>query len=477
MKPWHQRYTALALFLVVAGLGLVAAPRIGVSWDEPDNIYAGGVYWNFFRMGDLSTSAFGGRIYSQNTELVRYPPVPNYVGTAIAAFVQNPITAYHVATALFFGILVATVFLFARSLGLSSPMSTWAALAAFGYPTLFGYGFSNLKDTAQAGMFIVSLYLLVRGKLVWGAVSWGLAMATKLNAIYVPIVWVVGEFRGIKKFFLVFLVGLGVAFLVWPYVWFDPLRRAMEVVHYFTSVGQGYAIWWNGELFHVGVGQPLWWYPWGHLVVNTPIPILVLAAIGAVKAIKTSKYRILIIWLVMPLLRALLPNAAFYDGLRHFVEVLPALVLLSTLGLSAVSRHWPKTATIIAAVTLLHLATINAILFPYSSGYYNALVPGANERFDRDIEALSVRESIDWLHETYGAIRLYLPIGKHLGWYLLTAEDHDAYRIEDADTVVLVNKSSHIRRSEFEQTIPADFELVHTISRGKSAFAWIYRRR
>lgn len=453
------------LFLLVFGIGLIVSPKIGVSWDEPDNIYASG--------------KFEGKIYSQNKDPARYPPFPIYIGTGItllrrATDAQGIITSFHIATALFFALLVATVYQFARYLNLSHFASLFAAFVTFLYPTLFGYGYSNIKDTAQAAMFTLALYLLVKKRLLAGGVAWGLALATKFNAVYVPLIWVVGEFRAvrdIKKFFFVFLVGLGVVFLVWPYLWPDPVGRSLSVIRYFTSVGQGYAVWWNGELFRVGSGQSLWWYPWGHLLVNTPIPILILSLIGLIRVIRQKKHTILLVWLLVPLVRTLFPWANFYDGLRHFVEILPALALLSAVSVNG------KFTKILACFTLIQLLYINASLFPYSSGYYNMLAKNPNVNFDRDIEALSIREGMDYLHETYGTVRVWAPVGGHLSWYLVQPGDSYVYSTADADSIILVNKSSHIRQGEFKKTLGKDFFLDYTISRGNSIFAWVYRKR
>lgn len=490
------------LFLLVFGVGLVVSPKIGVAWDEPDNIFSGGVYWNFFRGGakarllnttSSDSSYFGSFIYPQDRSLARYPPFHNYLGTALAIgaerlgaprSAETAIVSFHVATTIFFGILVATTYRFGRLLGLSSGTSFFAALATFLYPTIFGHGFSNLKDTAQAAMFTMSLFYLVRRNILKGSIIWGLALATKFNAIYVPIIWGIGEIReigGIKKIFFVVCVGLAVAFLVWPYLWFDPVGRATEVVVYFTNVNtafKNFRFFWNGTMYQTGVGKSLWWYPWGYVLVGTPIPLLFLVVIGGIGAIREwKKYGILLIWLVVPMLRAVLPGAILYDGLRHFLEVIPAFVLLSAVGLEEACLPAGRLGKLVRLGIVAHLVFINITLFPYSSGYYNVLARGANENFDRDIESLSVREAMDWLHVRYKNLKVWSPIAGHLAWYLIKPGDVYVYSAEEADSIILVNKSSHIRKAEFEKELHDTFQLDHVVRRGNAVFAWIYRKR
>ncbi len=507
MKSWLTHHTGVLLFVGVIIIGYILSPSIGVSWDEPDNIFAGGVYWNFFLKGRdprvltngrFDTSFFSGTIYPLDTNLNRYPPIPAYLGTAITALSQRfglalnaptIIWAFHLATAIFFGLFVATVFQFGKLFGLSYPMSLFAALVAFLYPTTFGYGFSNIKDTAQAAMFIASLYYLVRGRytrsikdLVIGGILWGVGLATKFNVIYVPLIWGIWllmekKFSAIR-FMGMIALGLAIWFFVWPYLWFDPIRRGIEVVGYFTSVGERYAFFWNGELFRAGIGRSLWWYPWAYLFVSTPILLVVLGVIGAIRAIREKGgRRILPVWFIVPTLRAILPQAGLYDGLRHFVEIIPAVALFSAIGLETILRFWPKTGRVLAFVTLGYLLGINGMLFPYSSGYYNEFVKSPNSNFDRDIEGLSIKEAMDWLHARYKNFRVWAPIAGHLAWYWTQLGDAYVYSAPEADFIILVNKSSHMRRAELEANIGQTFELIHTVRRGTAQFAWIYKRR
>jgi len=159
------------------------------------------------------------------------------------------------------------------------------------------------------------------------------------------------------------------------------------------------------------------------------------------------------------------------------MEVLPPLFLLAAFGLSRISGKGIRVACIILAMVILgHLAFIDATYFPYSSGYFNLFAGNPNVRFDRDIEALSVHEAVAYVHAVYGRVRIWVPIGGHLSWYYLTSDDLYVYSAPDADTIVLVNKSSHFSQKDFAATIADTYHLVHTIFRGDAIFAWIYRK-
>lgn len=230
-------------------------------------------------------------------------------------------------------------------------------------------------------------------------------------------------------------------------------------------------------------GQVHWWYFFGFFLYQTPLPVLVLIAIGVVDSLisikKHPERMILFIWIAVPLLRIFVPNAALYDGLRHFMEILPSMVLFAAFGLTAMQKVGFRLLTsVIGFIAVVQLLFISVTYFPYSTGYYNALGKDPNKNFDRDIEALSIKEGIDYLHKRYGPIRAWVPIGAHLSWYYLTVPgDKYVYSADDADSIVLVNKSTHIRQDEFTPLVAPDFVIDHLISRGDAIFGWVYRRK
>lgn len=520
-----DRRIVLLLFIIVFAVGVIFSPSIGPAWDEPDNMFAGGVYWNFFAKGGNpavfdtfanGSSYFGDYIYPYDRTISHLPPVYNYVGSFLAVTLERlgmpvqgstVIIGYHIAAVLFFALLVSTVYLFGLLFGLSRWASLFGAAATFLYPTLFGHGMSDTKDIAQASLFVLSLYFLTKGTLqgitrdlIWGGIALGLGFASKFNAVYVPIIWggwvllrtvnlkLKNEKSSYFTFYIlhftfVLLVALVTVFLVWPYLWFEPIKHMIEVVDYFTHSGVGFPFLWAGKLYQSSRGIAYWWYPLGSLVIGTPIPLLGLMVIGTLDVLWFYKRHperlLLLIWIGVPFLRGLLPWTALYDGLRHFVEVLPACMLLAAIGIATLWRLKLKLATmIIASATLVHLLFIALTYFPYSSGYYNAFASNPNQNFDRDIEALSVKEGIDYLHKRYGAIHAWVPIGAHLSWYYLTTPgDKYVYSAGEADSIVLVNKSTHIREDEFTPSVAPDFVIDRVIRRGNAIFGWVYRRR
>jgi len=578
------------LFLSVVILGTIVSPRIGTSWDEPDNIHAGGIYAKFFTKGldpailidrNATASVWFDKIFTQEPSLSRYPPVPIFVGVVVVrlweAIKQTPataieiITAFHIASSVFMGIFVASLYALIRKISIPVRSAVAASILAGMHPTILGYGMSNIKDSALLSLFTLSLMLLVsstktgkRRYFVAGAVVWGLAMATKINAIYVPVIWLGWKFmydvlnemveaKGLGKKMqevgirivrmvgsaaLLGSIGLVVMIMAWPYLWFDPVTRILEVLRYFTTVGTGYKVFWNQEVFMVGAGTPLPWYPITHIVLGTPLTYLVLASIGFVGLIVRGVYGVLKgkirikkvhntssleselddtkglhtetsrgvdelwqvgkgkeiwsilallgLWLLVPLVRTLSPTASFYDGMRHFLEILPPLFILLACGFEIITYlvhrfsdgRGVKFATILMIICLTHITFVNLHLFPYGTGYVNALAQNPNEALERDFSGLAMKEGVEMAHRLYGgSIALFAPIAGHLSWYWLTEGDLYVYTPEHANVMILINKSSHISKMQLDTEISGMFELKGVVRRGRDEFAWIYVKR
>ena len=80
---WLKHHIAIVLFLAVALVGCILSPRIGPAWDEPDNMFSGGVYVNFFehhldpvyfQILTDKASAYGDRIIPNDHLLSHLPP-------------------------------------------------------------------------------------------------------------------------------------------------------------------------------------------------------------------------------------------------------------------------------------------------------------------------------------------------------------------------------------------------------------------
>ena len=76
------------------------------------------------------------------------------------------------------------------------------------------------------------------------------------------------------------------------------------------------------------------WYGPFHVLVTTPPTVLALAVIGLfVSRIDTALRLFLVVWVLTPIVRTMLPGMRNFDGVRHFLEFYPPLALLAAMAL------------------------------------------------------------------------------------------------------------------------------------------------
>ncbi len=148
-------------------------------------------------------------------------------------------------------------------------------------------------------------------------------------------------------------------------------------------------------------------YPGYLLLVQTPEIILLLSAVGIIGSWVGNKKTagagwLLLLWLIIPIIRISLPGVWFYNGFRQIMEVLPALAILTGLGIGflmhvilrrqlALLRSGPKnlisrmrsfdllgmTGSILILILIFSLLAYPIIhLFPNENLYFNSLAGG-----------------------------------------------------------------------------------------------------
>ena len=155
-------------------------------------------------------------------------------------------------------------------------------------------------------------------------------------------------------------------------------------------------------------------YPWYYLplliLLTTPLFILVffLVSLGLSKNLKTNP--LFVLWggtLALNLLLYFLLHPAVYDGLRHFLYLLPLLSALASLAFIEFFQKQPWSAWHKAAAGLTLAASLLTVtdlvrLHPYEYVYFNELAggfKGAYGNFETDYWVASFKEAVDWLRD------------------------------------------------------------------------------
>lgn len=454
------RRHALAAFVLIAALWATAFPAlssVNVTWDEAlGDLFFGGRTFSYVTtfdaryldfahdiapvagFPDLGSSPFRSRPWE-------YYPFANALGVASSVFWSSalgqldPFDGFHAVNLLFASLLIAVFMPFlARRFGLAVALA--GTLLLLTAPRLAADLLANTKDFPSMVLFTLALVAFevarergsTAGFLGAGAVA-ALALATKANAVFLPLVvlgviaWERGgaAWGGRKRRLALALAGaalLAVALFValWPYLWPAPLARLLEHARYLALRG--------AAMRPESAISPL-----AALALTTPLPWLLAVALGVVPTWQAARRgapgaRLLVVWIAVVLVRVQVPGAVNFDGVRHFLELFPALAAVGGIGLvwagQRLATAAPRAARIaplaLLAVPLLAQGAVLVAVHPFGIAYWNELAGGLGGAQARglpqagDYWALSYRQGMAWLadHAEPGAA-LAVPIAEH----------------------------------------------------------------
>lgn len=445
-------YWIAAFVIVYIMLGILTLKNYSISWDEGlGNLFFGERYLNYFISFDAKYLNFNEGdllIHERIPNLFRSPwrdkanEFPPLADTVSALFMDvfayrfqwiDPIDAFHLPKILLSGLLLGVLYWFA-----APEMGKFAAflgILALGlYPRFWGDMHFNPKDIPIAAFFtfvIVLSYAWYQkpswGKTIGLGLLGGAALSIKANALFIPLVLILGLWpwqsrrppwepvsAHIQQRFWSYLVIVGTAlgfhFLSWPYLYANPLGRIYRYYNFIFTQGE-----------RGGIG---YWNPDAIVQTFVTMPefltiLLILGGATAVMLVIKGKgrpfFQLLIAWFSVPIIRATLPSAQNFDGIRHFLEFLPAACLLMGYGASRIANYlskWrPDYRTIwqaaISILILFNLGIAHWIYHPYQYLYFNSFIgalKGARERLNfpeaTDYWAVSYRQGINWLNQS-----------------------------------------------------------------------------
>ncbi len=416
-----QRPLLLFLFFY-ACLVFVTHADFGMTWDESD------VYVRGWRLQKAVATGDPGLLTQKHED-----PDGNLVYNHTYGMFQsilNPsmnIDRFHTVNL----VTAAVGYVAAYHLVFRATGNPWAALlgpaALLLNPRFFGDSPQNPKDAPYAVFYLAFLVLLVStslrafwprvaalGMILFLALSqrmagwtllplwalWSLVLAPKEERLS-PQRWVLGACSASGLAF----AGL---YATWPYLRLAPVKHFLEIV--FLSAKYPY----NGDVLFLGKSLPVhdlpWTYPWVWLGIGVPVGILALAAASFFLHRSWRRHPVFALLASATLLNfaiMLMARPPVYDGLRHFLFLLPLFSLLAALGACA---FWKRLSSgfqrrlfaYLLAGYAAFLAVQMASLHPYEYVYFNETVGGlrgAAGRFETDYWGASYREAAGWLRE------------------------------------------------------------------------------
>jgi hypothetical protein len=163
-----------------------------------------------------------------------------------------------------------------------------------------------------------------------------------------------------------------------------------------------------------------WHYLLKYILITTPPTLLLLAAGGAFIALREFRRdrrstrsfvgAVTLLWLLLPIGAFIVLRPCAYDGMRHFLFLLPALAVLAAIGVAgalAAARGRARWIAWPVVVALLLIPAKDVVgLHPYQSTFFNVFVgglAGAEGRYETDYWVSSYREAMTWVNQRAAA--------------------------------------------------------------------------
>jgi len=285
-------------------------------------------------------------------------------------------------------------------------------------------------------------------------------------------------------------------FATWPYLWENPIKNFIDVFRLMSDNPTTLSVLFGGEVYRAGE-LPRRYLP-SMLATTLTEPTLFLFGSGVIvgywklqknrwsgnrdqgdKTIANSadlvSLSLILFWFILPLAYILLRRPAMYDGIRHFLFILPPLFVF--IGFMFEFLHnYLKPAWLRAGLGfLLILPGMYGIiqLHPYQYIYYNSIVggtSGAFRRYETDYWLTCYKESVEELNRTTsGPVTLFVKREAYIaatyatkniavrdlrgtsdqvtsGDYVLvsTRTNEDRSTFKDAPTVIEINRGEAV---------------------------------
>ncbi len=435
-------FDRLAVAILVAVVCVIALTfrDYSISTDEEVQNTYGRLLLDFYLSGLTDTRAFG---YSN---LYLYGGLFDLLAAVIAPFSPLPdFETRHLLCATFGVLGIVATWRLARLL--AGPRAGLLAVVLLVLcPAYYGAMFNNTKDIPFAAGMTWMLYLSCRlaarlprppfRLVAWLGVAAGASLGIRVGAVLgglylIPVLalHVIDEDRAsgrpaavrsaavmLLRVFPGVLIATALMALLWPWSVMAP-GNMLLAAHDLTG-------------FHVPTilaGRPLdsydvpAWYVPTYLLVKLPETLLIGLAVALAAAairdrrpdpdappMRSRQWLLVVLAASIPVAYAVVARPAIYNGLRHFLLVVPPLCVLAAAGidrlLAAAGKTGGRPAMAIVAILFLAASVKDvwtmAVLHPHQYVYYNLLaggVRGADGRYELDYWSNFMREAIDRL--------------------------------------------------------------------------------
>jgi 4-amino-4-deoxy-L-arabinose transferase-like glycosyltransferase len=439
-----------------------------------------------------------------------HPPLSKawsgFVWLAARHFLDD-LTAHRLGNIMIVSVLIAMLYLIvAQNYGRLAGLI--AALALLTMPQFFFHAHLAAIDVPVASMIFAVTYVFWLGHdrpgLGWTillGLTWGLALATKITALFVPpivlFVWTLllrPQRYLFARLVMTGLIGVIVFLVSWPWLYHNLPNHLTAFIGFMTTERLPVEQYYFGQRY----APPPWHFPFVITIVVVPFSLLLLAAVGTFSTMRHREERPLG---GLFLLGAFISVAIFstgmgqvFDNSRFMMPAFPYIAALAGIGfirsVQALGRILPKRSiqvrrplivTILVIVTFVPHLLLAYDLYPHLLSYYSEIIGGA---YGANTLGL---ETTYWC-ETYSEVLSYL--NAHAGFgAVINAECEDVLiyyqlhgllrpdiRIANGPNAVSAFPEYPLNRSTFEE---ADYVVIQNRQSGlyKALRTWMQTQK
>ncbi|MBN2116252.1 MAG: hypothetical protein JW730_06770 [Anaerolineales bacterium] len=423
MNSRFKRLVQKPIFILLAVnilAGLLVFRDYGLSWDEPlfyDYGNALGYAYSprAWLSGDFDLSnSYGASGDDHKTRGPAYLLLAREPVYLLEALGLDEASAWHLINFLFFQLGV--YFLYRLAARWMRPSAALTATALFSWqPLLWGHAFINPKDPPFLVFFLASVCLGLEmadhladetktnkqkyGSLILPAVLLGIATSIRVLgplAGLLVVIYAISRFHKRITAFIPHLILYGILailamFITWPFLWENPILNFVSVLSFMSDNPTNLSVLFGGEVYRAGE-LPRRYLPF-MLATTLTEPVWFLFFLGVVAGyIKLFRQKItdhivslslVFLWFAILIVYVLLRRPAVYDGLRHFLFILPPIFIFTGFAFESIIHRIAPIWLRAGLIFILLLPGIAGIvqLHPYEYAYYNSFVGGTSQAF------------------------------------------------------------------------------------------------
>jgi hypothetical protein len=517
---------AAGLFLLLAGVMLATVTQYGITGDEAVRHRYGRKLLAWYEtlgadrraVADVDISRDGGLFEITAGVVERVSPLDVY-------------TTRHVVVVFFGLVAFVAVYSLGNALG-GAAAGFFSVLFLALTPPFYGHAFNNPKDVPFAAMFALAAAAVLWAGRGWSRPRWwriagaglavGLVSGERVAGLaflgYAPALWLVilllerdpsspgaagitGQVRRLATAWLLTgAVAWAVMVAVWPWAQTAPLAHPLQAMRMFSRFWNCMVVFFDGQYACSGLVSRFYLPTWFSLtlpeqyLIAFGLALLVLARLRKVRPLALAQWVRLAQagWLAaivgLPVVWAVAMRTPLYDGLRHFLFVVPPLAVLAGAAVAAYLRRAGRGPRIAASLALGLAGGATLVdmvqLHPYQALYFNRLVAGGLERaiarYEGDYWCLSYKEGAEWLLRRYSGascrdrIRVAGQSTLQQTQYYFR-KTQDAQRVFRAVDVTTGDPHFILTTTRFGDHLRTPGKLVHVVKRQHAAILYLFQ--